>query len=104
MLYSEGGMVSKAVDCYKKLKNWDAILQCVKTHEADFTQAQREALIKKYVPLALNSLYTLITQDTMVEGDEEAEADAKEIVKDYDVKTMKSVIKEADEESEEEEE
>jgi pentatricopeptide repeat protein len=38
MLYSEGKNVSKAVECYKKMKNWDAILQCVKTHEQDFTQ------------------------------------------------------------------
>lgn len=39
MLYSEGKMVTKAVECYKKLKNWDAILNCVKVNESEFTQA-----------------------------------------------------------------
>lgn len=63
--------MSKAVECYKKMKNWDAILQCVKTHEQDFTQEQRQELIKKYVPLALNSLYSLITNDEMVSDDDE---------------------------------
>lgn len=38
MLYSEGKMVAKAVDCYKMMRNWDAILNCVKTHEDEFTQ------------------------------------------------------------------
>ena len=39
MLYSQDGkLVSKAVDCYKRLRNWDAILTCVKTHEEHFTQ------------------------------------------------------------------
>lgn len=105
MLYSEGGMVSKAVDCYKRLRNWDAILQCVKTHEADFTQAQREQLIKKYVPLALNSLYTLMTTDNLVDGDSDEETaelqkPKETLVKDYDIKTMKSVIKEEESEDE----
>jgi hypothetical protein len=54
-------MVVKAVECYKKLGNWDAILECVKANETEFTQAQREHLIRKYVPLALNSLYSIIT-------------------------------------------
>jgi pentatricopeptide repeat protein len=31
-LYSEGGMVTKAVECYKLMRNWDAILNCVKEH------------------------------------------------------------------------
>ena len=76
MLYSEGKNVSKAVECYKKLKNWDAILQCVKTHEQDFTQEQRQELIKKYVPLALNNLYSLITHDEMVsDGGESSDED-----------------------------
>lgn len=92
MLYSEGKNVSKAVECYKKMKNWDAILQCVKTHEEDFTQEQRQELIKKYVPLALNSLYSLITQDEMVSEDEEAE-EALDVpmqpkkIRDFEVKT-----------------
>jgi hypothetical protein len=79
MLYSEGRMVTKAVDCYRKMKNWDAILNCVKNHESDFTQEQREQLIKKYVPLALNSLYTLIThdEDINVSGGED-ESDQEE--------------------------
>ena len=38
MLYSEGKMVAKAVDCYKMMRNCDAILNCVKTHEDEFTQ------------------------------------------------------------------
>lgn len=75
MLYSEGKMVTKAVECYKKLKNWDAILNCVKVNENEFTQAQREQLIKKYVPLALNSLYTLITHD-----DEDLQSDEEEVL------------------------
>ena len=72
MLYSQDGkLVSKAVDCYKRLRNWDAILTCVKTHEEHFTSEQRENLIKKYVPLALNSLYSLMTQDDMIEDMED---------------------------------
>ncbi len=92
MLYSQDGkLVSKAVDCYKKLKNWDAILSCVKTHEEYFTQEQRENLIKKYVPLALNSLYSLMTQDEMVEDIDLDEVPSKSTkkMKDYEITTAK---------------
>ena len=86
--------MSKAVDCYKRLRNWDAILTCVKTHEEHFTQDQRENLIKKYVPLALNSLYSLMTQDDMIEDmedplDSEYPPVPAKIQKDYDITTAK---------------
>ena len=78
MLYSEDGkLVSKAVDCYKRLQNWDAILSVVKSHEQHFTQEQREELIKKYVPLALNNLYSLMTHDEMVEDIDPLEEEEK---------------------------
>lgn len=57
----------RAIDCYKKIKNWDAILNVIQTNEEEFTMEQREEMIFKYVPLALNSLYTLITDDNTVE-------------------------------------
>ena len=72
-LYSEGKAVTQAVNCYKKMKNWDAILNCVKMNEDEFSQEQREKLISKYVPLALNSLYHIVIKDTFEEGESEEE-------------------------------
>jgi hypothetical protein len=56
-------MAPKAVECYKLMRNWDAILECVKSNQDEFTQAQREHIIRKYVPLALNGLYSAVTNE-----------------------------------------
>ena len=91
-------MVTKAVECYKSMRNWDAILNCVKNHESDFTQEQREQLIKRYVPLALNSLYSLITND--VDEGEESEEEVvprESMLKDYEVKTENVIDEESSE-------
>jgi hypothetical protein len=70
-LYSEGKAVTQAVECYKKMKNWDAILNCIKVNENEFSQEQREKYISKYVPLALNSLYHIVINDTFNEHEED---------------------------------
>lgn len=101
-------MVTKAVDCYRKLKNWDAILNCVKTNENDFTQEQREQLIKKYVPLALNNLYTLITHDldaNASDGEDESDQEASDkqifvFPQMLEGKNFPQIIEEEDEEEE----
>ena len=36
-MYKMGGLISKCIECYEVMKNWDAILQCIKDHEKDFT-------------------------------------------------------------------
>ena len=86
-LYSEGKFVTKAVECYKKMRNWDAILYCIKIHEGEFTQEQKESLIYKYVPLALNSLYTIMTNDQLIEDGDRS--DDEDVVRNEVVNTMR---------------
>jgi hypothetical protein len=47
---------SRAIDCYCVVREWDNILQCIHTHSSLMRPEEREILIKKYVPLALETL------------------------------------------------
>ncbi len=54
--------MSKAIDCYESNGDWEQLLHCLHRNKDFFKNEERQALINKYVPVALNSLYKLYSQ------------------------------------------
>jgi hypothetical protein len=54
--------VSKAIECYEANGAWEQLLHCLHRNKDFFKHEERQALINKYVPVALNSLYKLYSQ------------------------------------------
>ena len=61
-------MVSKAIDCYELNGSWEQLLHCLHRNKDSFKVEERQSLIMKYVPVALNSLYKLYSSSS--EGNE----------------------------------
>jgi hypothetical protein len=61
-LYERASLVSKAIDCYESSGDWEQLLHCLHRNKDFFKNEERQALINKYVPVALNSLYKLYSQ------------------------------------------
>ena len=61
-------MVTEAIECYESNGDWEQLLHCLHRNKDFFKTEERQALINKYVPVALNSLYKLYSAD-----DEEGE-------------------------------
>ena len=57
--YARARLFSNAFECYERLEDWDGLLQCLHRNKDCFPADEREALVDRYVPIALNQLYTL---------------------------------------------
>ena len=74
-LYEKAGLVTKAIECYESNGDWEQLLHCLHRNKDHFKAEERQSLINKYVPVALNSLYKQYSAGS--EGDEEMEEDNK---------------------------
>jgi hypothetical protein len=52
-------LFTNAFECYERLEDWDSLVLCLHRHKDQFGKKEREALLEKYFPIALNSVYTL---------------------------------------------
>jgi hypothetical protein len=41
------------------MEDWDGLMLCLNKHKENFSQSDREALVDKYFPIALNSIYQI---------------------------------------------
>ena len=111
-LYEKANLVSKAIECYESNGDWEQLLHCLHRNKDFFKSEDRQALINKYVPVALNSLYKLYSQSA--ENGEDLDADDIEdnrgklqemkIRMKYQKQVSQAVIAEEDELSNSEEE
>lgn len=69
-------MVTRAIECYESSASWEQLLHCLNRNKDFFKQEERQALVNKYVPVALNSLYKLYT--TAAEGQDDDEVGGEE--------------------------
>jgi len=67
-MFEESKLILKALECYENLCNWEAILLCLNRNKDLFKDIERESLIRKYVPLALSSIFKLIDTDNNEEN------------------------------------
>ena len=52
----KAGEYNRAIDCYARLKDWDTLLSTINKFSNSMAREERESLIKKYIPLALEQL------------------------------------------------
>lgn len=58
-LFEEAKLITKAIECYESDGDWEQLLHCLHRNKDSFKQEEKESLVNKYVPIALNSLYKL---------------------------------------------
>ena len=54
--FVKAGEYNRAIDCYARLKDWDTLLSTINKFSNSMSREERESLIKKYIPLALEQL------------------------------------------------
>ena len=62
-LYEKANLITKAIECLESSGEWEQLLHCLHRNKAFFKQEERQSLINKYVPVALNSLYKLYSEE-----------------------------------------
>lgn len=55
--FEKGGLVLRAIECYERIQEWELLLHCLNRNQHQFGQVERQSLINKYVPIALNNIY-----------------------------------------------
>ena len=105
-LYEEAHLITKSIECYESSQAWEQLLHCLHRNSDFFKPEERAALINKYVPVALNSLYRLYTSggDDDEAGDEDNRGKLQEMKIKMKYKQEAAVIAEEDEASSSEEE
>jgi len=61
-LFEKGNLISRAIETYESAGEWELLLNCLHRNKNFFRAEERECLVNKYVPVALNSLYRLYSQ------------------------------------------
>ena len=52
--YAKAGLFANAFECYERLGDWEGLLMCLSKNKDFFKKEERESLIEKYFPIALN--------------------------------------------------
>ena len=55
-MFVKAGEYTRAIDVFRKAKAWEEILECIQKFGSIMTEKEREGLIKKYIPIALEEL------------------------------------------------
>lgn len=58
-LYAKGQLFANAIDCYERMEDWEGLIICLHKYKDRFSSIEKESLIEKYFPIALNSVYNL---------------------------------------------
>ncbi|CDW72543.1 lupus brain antigen [Stylonychia lemnae] len=62
-LFERANLITKSIECYESCGEWEQLLHCLHRNKEFFKLEERQSLINKYVPVALNSLYKLYSQE-----------------------------------------
>ena len=57
-LFEQGGLVLRAIECFERIEEWELLLHCLNRNQDKLGEAERKSLVNKYVPVALNNIYT----------------------------------------------
>ena len=55
--FEKGDMIMRAIQCYEQMGEWELLLNCLNRSQDKFGESERQSLINKYVPIALNNIY-----------------------------------------------
>ena len=56
-MFEQGNIMPRAIECYEITQSWEQLLNSLSRCKDQFKDEERQALVNKYVPIALNSLY-----------------------------------------------
>ena len=56
-MFEQSNMMPRAIQCYEITESWDQLLHSLSKSKDKFKEEERQSLVNKYVPVALNSLY-----------------------------------------------
>lgn len=66
-MFEKGNLATRAIECYERIGAWEKLLQCLYQNKGAFKKSERESLANKYIPIALNKLYLLLTGEEKIE-------------------------------------
>ena len=55
--FERGDMFLRAIECYEQIGEWEMLLNCLNRNQHKLGENERQSLINKYVPIALNNIY-----------------------------------------------
>jgi hypothetical protein len=84
-MFEECGLYLRSFECYEYEKDWEGLLQCLYRNKNKFLKYERDSLINRYVPVALNSIYHIISEKGFDEENRGKVIEEKYIKKDIDV-------------------
>jgi hypothetical protein len=107
--YAKAKLFANAFECFERLQDWEGLLLCLSRNKDFFKKEERESLVEKYFPIALNQLYQLYSNlDPMAENfglTEENKGRLQEMrIKLKFQKSVSIIREEANEDDEDEEE
>jgi len=62
-MFEKGNLPSRAIQCYERIGAWEQLLHCLHRHSDAFLPSQRQVMANRYIPIALNKLYQIMTQE-----------------------------------------
>ena len=68
VLFEKARLIIRSIECHEHAEQWEQLLHCLHRNKDLFKAEERESLVNKYVPIAINSLYKLYSAD---DGDED---------------------------------
>lgn len=66
-MFEKGDLMPRAIECYEISESWEQLLLALNRCKDKFKDEEREALVNKYVPIALNSLLKVLSGDASTE-------------------------------------
>ena len=55
--FEKGELILRAIECYERIGEWELLLNCLNRNQEKFGENERQSLVNKYVPIALNNIY-----------------------------------------------
>ena len=56
--FEKGDLFLRSIECYEQLSEWELLLHCLNRNQHKLGERERQSMINKYVPIALNNIYS----------------------------------------------
>ena len=65
-MFERAGLIARAIECYEKAEAWEQLLHCLYKSNNCFRASEFESLQRKFVPIALNKLYLILSGEEKI--------------------------------------
>ena len=76
-------MMPRAIECYEMIGAWEQLLNSLNRCKDQFKEEERQSLVNKYVPVALNSLYKMLTEQADLDDTNKGQMQERVIMQKY---------------------